>query len=334
MDWEEKYKLGLIEYEDYVLIKQYVERLLANNMPVIFNLRHLRRILEISKSEQDYYFGRYKDVLYRKFSLPKKSGGVRIIDAPIDELKQRQSWIKRSILDNIPVSDYACGFVRGKSIVDNANPHVGKELVINFDIVDFFPSIKYKDVFKIFYYVGYNKQVSHLLTKLCVNEFNILPQGAPTSPAISNIVLLKLDKRLSSLSDCFRCSYTRYADDITFSGDKSISVLVPIVEKIIQEEGFQVNEKKLRLQYSNKRQEVTGIIVNDKLAISKVKIRELENAIYYSKKYGVEDHMKHIGCYKSFYKEHLYGLAYFIHMVEPKKGEQYLRELDQLEWYY
>jgi hypothetical protein len=81
----------------------------------------------------------------------------------------------------------------------------------NFDIVDFFPSIKYKDVFKIFYYVGYNKQVSHLLTKLCVNEFNILPQGAPTSPAISNIVLLKLDKRLSSLSDCFRCSYTRYA---------------------------------------------------------------------------------------------------------------------------
>ncbi len=334
MKWEDKYNSGLIDHETYILIKQYVERLTSNNVPVIFNLRHLRSILEINKAEQNEYFGTGKANLYRKFRLPKRSGGSRSIDAPVDKLKQRQLWIKERILDNIGVSRYACGFIKGKSIIDNATPHVGKELVINFDITNFFPSIKYKDVFKIFYYVGYNKQVSHLLTKLCVNEFNVLPQGAPTSPPISNIVLLKLDKRLSGLADKYGCAYSRYADDITFSGEKGIKTIIPVVKKIISEEGFKVNEKKLRLEYANMRQEVTGIVVNKKLSVSKEKIQELENAIYYCKKYGVDSHMRHIECYKAFYKEHLYGLAYFIHMIDQEKGIQYLNELDKIEWFY
>lgn len=325
---------GIISQRAYSLINVYTERLRSNNVPVIFNLRHLRKILQIPKAMQNQYFGTEKCKLYKVFSIPKKSGGYRKIEAPLDELKVRQKWIKRCILDKVYVSEYAKGFKCNSSIYENALPHVNKELVINIDIKDFFPSIHYKSVYKIFMYLGYTKQVAHLLTKLCTNDKNVLPQGAPTSPVISNIVLLKLDKRLSELVKSVGAVYTRYADDMTFSGDKSIAKLLPLIYTIIREEGFQVNEKKLRLRYSNQRQEVTGLIVNKKVAVSKRTVKELENAIYYCKKYGVQDHMKKIGCEKTFYKEHLYGIAYFCKMIDRSKGEQYLRELDEIKWMY
>ncbi len=118
-------------------------------------------------------------------------------------------------------------------------------------------------------YIGYNNQVAHLLTKLCTNKRNQLPQGAPTSPSLSNILMLKLDKRISTLATKAGASYTRYADDITISGNKEIKSLVKIVVQIIEEEGYKVNEKKLRLQYSNQRQVVTGLTVNKKVSVSK-----------------------------------------------------------------
>lgn len=145
-------------------------------------------------------------------------------------------------------------------------------------------------------------------------------------------MLLKLDKRLSRLAETTGCEYSRYADDITFSGEKSIKSLFPLIIRIITEEGFKVNSQKTRFQYSNRRQEVTGLIVNQRLSVSRRLKNELRNAIYFSKKYGVDDHMKHIGCDKSFYKEHLYGIAYFIKMVEPSEGEKYLRSLDEINW--
>ena len=110
--------------------------------------------------------------------------------------------------------------------------------------------------------MGYRLDVAHLLTKLCTNSDNVLPQGSPASPSISNLVLLKLDKRLSSLAKSINCCYSRYADDITFSGNKSIKSIVPLVKRIVFEEGYFINEDKVRLQYANQRQEVTGLIVN------------------------------------------------------------------------
>lgn len=189
-------------------------------------------------------------------------------------------------------------------------------------------------MFKIFVYIGYTIEVAHLLTQLCTNNENVLPQGSPASPVISNIVSLKLDKRLKGLSDKYHCSYTRYADDITFSGKANIKHVLPIAEKIIKEEGFTINEGKVRLQYKNQRQEVTGLIVNQKISISPLLQKEIENAIYFSKKFGVDEHMKKIGCTRSFYKEHLYGIAYFIKMIDELKGEHYLRQLDEIGWAY
>ncbi len=279
-------------------------------------------------------FGKERYNSYREFSIPKKSGAQRIIQAPCDELKAIQTWIKENILDKFQVSEYAKGFVKGISIYDNAFPHVGKELVINIDIKDFFPSITYAQVFKVFYYIGYTREVSHLLTKLCTNANDVLPQGSPASPVLSNLVSLKLDKRLSKLAESASCVYTRYADDITFSGDKKIKSLVPIISEIIIGEGYCINEDKLRLQYSFQRQEVTGLIVNKKVSVPQKTIKEIDDAIYYCTKYGVNEHMKRIMCNKSFYKEHLYGLAYFIHMIDKEKGQKYLLKLDQILWPY
>lgn len=272
--------------------------------------------------------------MYKTFTIPKKSGGVRIIEAPDSELKLRQRWIKENILEKLSCSNYAKGFRKGNSIVDNAVTHVGKELVISIDLQDFFPTIKYCDVYRLFKYIGYNNQVSHLLTKICTNQNNVLPQGSPASPYISNLVLLKLDKRLSSLAEKLQCSYTRYADDITFSGNKNRSSIINLVQSIIEDEGFTINKDKLRYEYWYQKQEVTGLVVNKKLSVPKSITNEIQNAIYYCKKYGVENHMQKIGCNKSFYKEHLYGIAYFIKMIDNNRGLQYINALNEINWPY
>lgn len=316
------------------LVEEYKSRLEANRLPVIYNLRHLRILLGIRKDEQDLFFGRKRNELYHSFLIPKKNGKMRQIEAPSQRLLKYQQWIKRKILDVIPCSESAKGFKKNTSILDNAMPHVGKKTVINLDIKDFFPSVKYTQIFRVFHYYGYNRQVSHLLTKMCTNSKNVLPQGAPTSPGIANIVMLKLDKRMTCLAEANRCDYTRYADDITLSGDERIVKLVPLLKQIINEESFTVNEEKVRVQYASQRQEVTGLTVNKKVSVSKRTIKEIEYAIYYCSKYGVEEHMKRIKCDKAFYKEHLYGLAYYIHMIDKEKGLRYLEQLDHILWPY
>lgn len=313
---------------------EYNARLTSNNVPIIYNLRHLRKLLQIKRREQNHFFGKDREQSYKKFYIKKKSGGQREIEAPIKELKVIQVWIKENILDKFEVSQFAKGFKKCTSIYDNAMPHVNKELVINLDLKDFFPTIKYSDVYKVFNYIGYTQEVCHLLTQLCTNGNGVLPQGAPTSPVLSNLICLKLDKRLSKLAEKCYCDYTRYADDITFSGAKTIKSVLPLIAKIIQEEGFCLNDDKTRLQYSFQRQEVTGLIVNKKVTISKRLQKELEDAIYYCSKFSVESHMTKIDCKKSFYKEHLYGIAYFVKMINVKQGEKYLQELDKIDWPY
>lgn len=323
---------GVITQETHDSIIQYKQRLCENSVVVIYNLRHLRKIFKIRKKEQDSYFGDNRVSLYRTFSIPKKSGGSRQIEAPCKRLKEIQRWIKDEIVDKFVISEYATGFRKHMSIVDNAKKHVRKDLVINMDIKDFFPSVTYAQVFLMFIYIGYRKDVAHLLTKLCTNADNVLPQGSPASPSISNHILLKLDKRLGKLAESIGADYSRYADDITFSGNGSISSIISLVEEIVDEEGFQINKNKTRLQYNNQRQEVTGLIVNSKITVSSTIENEIRNALYFIGKFGLHDHMKHIGCNKSFYKEHLYGIAYFIKMIDGEKGKKYLDQLDQVIW--
>lgn len=324
----------IITEEGGIRIEEYIKRLTSNNLPAIYNLRHLRKIFQIKKTEQSLFFGAEKFKNYRSFYIPKKTNGYRKIEAPNEHLLQIQRWINKNILNKLNVSDSAKGFKKKSSIVDNAKIHINKELVINLDIKDFFKSIKYGQIFRLFIYLGYTREVSHLLTKLCTNSNNVLPQGAPTSPILSNILMLKLDKRLSKLAIKFNANYTRYADDITFSGDRNISKMIPIILKIIEDEKLKVNFSKFRLQYYYQTQMVTGLIVNKKLGIPKRLKKELNNAIYYCKKFGVDKHMANINCKRTFYKEHLYGIAYFIKMIDQNLGNKYISELDTIEWAY
>ena len=320
--------------EKYIeLCCSYAQKLYDNNVPVVFDFKHLSLLLGLDPTEVAFYLFAEEDLYYKEIKIPKKSGGFRIIDIPSDRLKGIQKWILRHVLDKIEVQENCYGFRKEKSIYDNAKLHVGKECVLNMDIKDFFSSIKQEEVFKIFYIKGYTKKVSYYFAKLLTRNGK-LPQGSPASPMISNIVARHLDKRLSALAEEYGAQYSRYADDITFSGKSNIKNMIPIATKIITEEKFNVNDNKTRYAYYYQRQEVTGLIVNKKVSIPKEYLRELNKEIYFCKKYSVSSHLAKTNNHKSFYKEHLYGKAYFINMVDKHLGQKILEQLNLIMWEY
>lgn len=160
---------GIIDDDTKSASLEYRKRLASSNVPVIYNLRHIRKIFQIRRNEQELFFGEKRNELYRAFTISKKSGGERLIEAPVERLKEIQRWIKDEIIDAFSPSDFATGFRNGYSIVDNAKRHIGKPLVLSIDIKDFFPSVTYADVLQVFCYFGYRLDVAHLLTKLCTN---------------------------------------------------------------------------------------------------------------------------------------------------------------------
>lgn len=312
---------------------EYAERLLSNELPVIYDLEHLTMVLGIKKKILTKMIFAYQN-FYSIVQIPKKSGGFRELQIPSVELKYIQRWILDNILKKIRISKHATGFCNRKSIVDNAKIHIGNKCILNMDIKDFFPSIKFKMVFRIFVYYGYTKELSFIFAKLCTYN-GFLPQGSPASPYISNIVSLKIDKRLSRLAEKYHANYSRYADDITFSANSSMKKLPEIIKRILLEEGFMVNEKKTRFQYFYQRQEVTGLTVNnERIRVNKNYKKELYKTIYYCQKFGVNNHLEKINCHKNFYKEYLYGKAYFINMVEPEEGKKIFKLLEEIQWDY
>lgn len=320
--------------EEYIsLCASYATKLIENNLPVIFDFEHLALLLGNETYELAFYLFAETTEFYSEFAIKKKNGGERIIDVPSENLKSIQRWILDNVLTTYGLHDCCYGFRKGKSICDNAKQHINQECVLCFDIKDFFPSITLDDVFYVFFNKGYSKKVSYYLAKLLTKD-GILPQGSPASPMISNIVAYNLDKRLASLAEKYNANYSRYADDITFSGRRNIVNLVPIVGKIVHEEGFAINEKKTRYAYNYQRQEVTGLVVNEKVSVPKEYIKEIKKDIFFCKKYGVNSHLKRINSKRSFYKEYLFGKAYYVYMVDENLGMELLKELNEIEWDY
>lgn len=318
--------------KDIESAKAYATNLIDLGLPVIFDKAHFSALVGSTPEEITKMMALLERRYYQEKSIPKKSGGFRTLMIPSMKLKIIQQWILKNILSAIPVSKYATGFVKRRSIVTNAKPHVGKNCIINMDIKDFFPTITQAQVFRIFYYYGYTVSVSYMLSRLCTVNGR-LPQGAPTSPYLSNIVCLKLDKRLAGLANKYEATYSRYADDITFSGNYGVQNIVKFSRMIIEDEGFQVNEEKVRVAFKHQRQEVTGLNVSgNRVSINKAYLKQFHQEIYYCKKYGPSDHLKHIGCDKHFYKEHLYGKAYYVNMVDREMGQNLLKMLDEINW--
>lgn len=312
----------------------YANRLLQSNLPVIFDIKHFALLLGMKSADLSALLFVDPDLLYTRRLIPKKNGDKREILMPCILLKYIQRWLLDNILVNIPNSPHAMGFREGLSIVTNAQIHVDQDCIVNIDLKDFFPTITTEDVFRIFKYYGYTKELSYAFAKLCTFKGK-LPQGSPASPCISNIRCLKLDKRLAATAGLYNAKYTRYADDITISGAANITHIVPLVRQIIADEGLIVNENKVHISYRHQHQQVTGLTVNNNaVRVNKAYKRKLQQEIYYCKKYGPYNHQEHVDDEHLFFKEHLYGKAYFVCMVEPEVGKRMLADLDTIDWDY
>ncbi|MCT4616554.1 MAG: reverse transcriptase domain-containing protein [Marinifilaceae bacterium] len=285
---------------------------------------------------------------YKRFTLNKKTGGQRTISAPMPKLKYLQNKIKHEILDKICLHKSACGFVSEKSIIDNAKPHIGKKFLINLDLEDFFPNISYKRVYGIFKSLGYSSQISCTLALACtepdIAEVKIedkkyftalseryLPQGAPSSPMITNILCRKLDSRLSGLAKKYKFQYTRYADDISFSGNDYYSAIkiLNFAKQIIKNEGLKINDKKTSFTRNNNRQEVTGIIVNEKLSIDNRKIKKFRALLHNIEKNGLEK-ASWEGKKSHELLGFIEGYFNFIKMIDSKKSKKYKKQVKSI----
>ena len=325
------------------------ELLLKHGLPAFADERALAAAMDITIGELRFLaFSRRVSTVnhYRKFYLPKKSGGKRLISAPMPRLKQLQAWILEHLLNLPAIHDAAQGFATDRSIVTNAQRHTGKRLLINIDIKDFFPSVHYKRVKGLFCRFGYSEKIATILALLCTEAVTeeigldgkryfvqkgarVLPQGAPTSPAITNLLCYKMDKRLAGLAEKNGCTYSRYADDISFSTNTdgvSAQQLIWRMKRILQDEGFVVHPGKINVMRKGSRQEVTGVVVNEKMGIPRDKLRKFRALLHQIEKSGP------VG--KSWGPGHLAasvtGYVNFIRMVDPVKAGKFQEKIDHL----
>lgn len=357
----------------------YIYNLEENGYPVIFSYVHLA----ISMGVESNYINAltrdgnqlqssdlvsvercnsYRDTRYKYFKLRKKSKGFRIISAPHKDVKYIQKWIYSNILSKHKLSASCKGFVRGLSIRDNAKVHEGASLILKVDLLKFFDTISEKRVFGAFASMGYLKNLSVTMARLCccthrrdywdsyseldkdilIDLFTerpaVLPQGAPSSPMLANIIAKKMDERFEKLSNLLGFSYSRYADDLTFSikeGKKLPSLA--LIKKIIKEEGFFINPDKIRYIANGKRQLVTGLSVANGVHVTKKYRKDIMRHIHFCRKYGVESHLNR---QKSFFSNYnamsfhdwLYGSICFINSVDLEYSKKLLVQFNKIDW--
>jgi len=283
---------------------------------------------------------------YCRFQISKKTGETRTISAPVPELKAAQKWILKYILENIEIHDAAHGFCRDRSIITNARPHVGRSVIVKLDLQNFFQSILYKRVKELFCSFGYSETTATIFSLICtVTETNInnritsqdiekrhLPQGSPTSPAISNLVCDRLDKCLTKLASNLGFCYTRYADDLTFSSfekaSDKINNLIHESQLIITQEGFTVNRGKIKVLSNSVQQKVTGIIVNKQLNLSRKTLKAFRATLYQIEREGLTG--KKWGNSTDLIAA-ITGFANYVAMVNPSKGAEFLASVERIK---
>jgi retron-type reverse transcriptase len=328
-----------------------VEKLTAAGLPVLSTPAELAAALGISIPQLrwlTYHTEVATRVHYVSFTVPKKSGGTRTLSAPHRKLARSQRWVLANIVSKLPVETPAQGFLPGRSIVSNARPHARRAVVVNMDLEGFFPSIAFPRVRSVYQRLGYSPAVATILALLCTEcprklvEYDgkpyfvatgprCLPQGACTSPGLSNQVARRLDKRLAGLAAKMGLNYTRYADDLTFSGDaglnERVGYLMARVRHIAEEEGFAVNEKKSRVLRRNTAQSVTGLVVNDRPGVQRKEVRRLRAILHRARTEGLEKQNRDG---RPHFLAWLRGKIAYVGMARPEVGERLRAELEHL----
>ena len=269
---------------------------------------------------------------YRTVAIPKRNGTERLLSVPDPMLMHIQRQIASVLLPLEPVSPHATAYRPGSSIVRNAQPHAGKKMLLKLDILHFFDSVLYSDVkHYAFPESRYSEQNRILLTMLCYYR-DSLPQGAPTSPAISNIILYSFDSAVEEWCNTRRIDYTRYSDDMTFSGDFDPSEVTAFVGNELRKYGFFLNNKKTVISFGAQRQLVTGIVVNKEPHTTREYRRKLRQELFYCRKFGVEEHLRQTGQSLPLrsYLQRLYGQARYILFIDPsdRDAQQACKTID------
>jgi RNA-directed DNA polymerase len=332
------------------------ERLKANDLPDLADARALAEAMGIDVPTLRW-FAFHRDVdgvsHYRRWTVPKRSGGTRTITAPKRGLKRAQRWALRNVAEKLPVHAAAHGFLSARSIVSNARVHAGADVIVKVDVKDFFPTVTWRRVKGLFRKAGLREGVATLLAMLCTEapreilSFRgrtlfvasgprSLPQGAPTSPAITNAICLRMDRRMSGLARALGMVYTRYADDLTFSwrqGDDRarapVGALLSSVRRILRAEGFVLHPDKTMVMRDGDRQKVTGLVVNKagegtaQARVPRETVRALRAAIR-NRELGRPGR-------EGETLAQVKGMAAFVFMCDPAKGSEFLRRIAALE---
>lgn len=316
-------KFGPLEAANMVLDYHSVHP----NMPFLYDAEQLAGFFGISCGELNHIVNHIQKE-YKKAFLPKKDGTYRSLYIPSIRLQFCLGPIKDRILSQLPVSKFATAYQKGSSTRKNAEPHIGKKNLLKLDITDFFGSISFEQVLCAAFNTRYvSKQVGFLLTSLCCKN-DALPQGSPTSPVLSNIVMRRFDDQIGRWCNQRQITYTRYCDDMTFSADRPLYGVYKKVKTMLREMGFELNESKTHFISNADRQTVTGLVVNEKLSIPGSYKRNLRQEIYYTLKFGIEDSIVHgnrlnfledgqpIRC--PTYMTHLIGSVQYVLQIEPE----------------
>lgn len=324
-----------------------VAALESRRLPILHTAEDVAKAMGISLAALRWltYHRRSATVVhYHRYSIAKKTGGVRFISAPKPALKLAQRWVLTNLLGYLELEPAAHGFVPLCSIVTNATPHCGKAIVVNLDMKDFFPSVTFRRVKGLFEKFGYSEHVAILLALLCTEPprvaaeldgkvyrvalgDRVLPQGACTSPAITNAICRRLDRRLTALASRHGFTYTRYADDLTFSGDhgRAVGRLLRSVRSILTSENFKEHPRKTKVMRRSRRQEVTGVTVNAKPAVAREEVRQLRAILHNAVKHGLQSQNR--DAHPDF-KSYLRGRIAFVSMVDPEKGARLREKFD------
>jgi retron-type reverse transcriptase len=296
---------------------------------------------ELSSVEQDlgfpaktlYALSNNIEKHYRTVLIPKSDGSKRKLSVPDLILKRVQRAIADTILTQYPVSRYAKAYKYGSNVQQNARPHVGKKKLLKLDIEGFFDHILYSRVKEtVFFEEKFAPSIRTLLTMLCYYKES-LPQGAPTSPAITNIIMYDFDETVGAFCRERGIAYTRYCDDMTFSGEFDEREIIAFVKGELYKLGLFLKTRKTAVIPATKRQTVTGIVVNEKINVTKEYKKKIRQEIYFIRKFGLDGHLDRIGrSDKEQYILSLKGRVAFVLQTVPNDSEfsGYKKFLNQL----